>query len=46
MEPDLDAISNSPVVEIDQVGDKQRIRFAPTMKMSTYLVAFVVGKLR
>ena len=39
VEPDLDAISNSPVVEIDQVGDKQRIRFAPTMKMSTYLVA-------
>src|ERR1700691_1211785 len=45
VEPDLDAISNSPVVEIDQVGDKQRIRFAPTMKMSTYLVAVVVGKL-
>jgi len=45
VDPDLDAISNSPVVEIDQVGDKQRIRFAPTMKMSTYLVAFVVGKL-
>ena len=45
VEPDLDAISNSPVVEIDQVGDKQRIRFAPTMKMSTYLVAFVIGKL-
>src|SRR5580693_1450304 len=45
VEPDLDAISNSPVLEIDQVGDKQRIRFAPTMKMSTYLVAVVVGKL-
>ena len=45
MEPDVDAISNSPVVAIDQVGDKRRIRFSPTMKMSTYLVAFVVGKL-
>jgi puromycin-sensitive aminopeptidase len=45
VEPDLDAISNSPIVEIDQVGDKQRIRFAPTMKMSTYLVAVVVGRL-
>src|SRR5580693_5010251 len=45
VEPDLDAISNSPVVGIDQVGHKQRIRFAPTMKMSTYLVAYVVGKL-
>jgi len=45
VEPDLDAISNSPVIGIDQVAEKQRIRFAPTMKMSTYLVAFVVGKL-
>ena len=45
VEPDVDAISNSPVVAIDQVDHKQRIRFAPTMKMSTYLVAFVVGKL-
>src|SRR5580700_2934653 len=45
VEPDLDAISNSPIVDIDQVGDNQRIRFAPTMKMSTYLVAFVVGRL-
>jgi aminopeptidase N len=45
VEPDVDAISNSPVVGVDPVGDKRRIRFAPTMKMSTYLVAFVVGKL-
>ncbi|HEX4434204.1 MAG TPA: M1 family aminopeptidase [Acidimicrobiales bacterium] len=45
VEPDLDAISNSPVVAVDEVGHKRRIRFAPTMKMSTYLVAFVVGKL-
>jgi len=45
VEPDLDAISNSPVVAVDQIGHKQRIHFAPTMKMSTYLVAFVVGKL-
>jgi puromycin-sensitive aminopeptidase len=43
--PDVDAISNSPVVAVDQVEHKRRIRFAPTMKMSTYLVAFVVGKL-
>ena len=45
VEPDVDAISNSPVVAEDRVGHKGRIRFAPTMKMSTYLVAFVVGKL-
>src|SRR5580698_10106974 len=45
VDPDVDAISNSPVVGTDQVGTKRRIRFSPTMKMSTYLVAFVVGKL-
>ncbi len=45
VEPDVDAISNSPVVGIDDVGGKRRIRFSPTMKMSTYLVAFVIGKL-
>ncbi len=45
VEPGVEAISNSPVVGIDPVGEKRRIRFSPTMKMSTYLVAFVVGKL-
>ena len=45
VEPDVEAISNSPVVGIDEVGSKRRIRFSPTMKMSTYLVAFIVGKL-
>ncbi len=45
VDPDLDAISNSPVVAVEPVGPKNRVRFSPTMKMSTYLVAFVVGKL-
>jgi puromycin-sensitive aminopeptidase len=45
VDPDVDAISNSPVVGIDEVDGKKRIHFSPTMKMSTYLVAFVVGKL-
>jgi aminopeptidase N len=45
VESEVDAISNSPVAGVDPVGTKRRIRFAPTMKMSTYLVAFVVGKL-
>ncbi len=45
VDPDVDAISNTPVVGTDPVGSKRRIRFSPTMKMSTYLVAFVVGKL-
>ncbi len=38
------AYSNSPVVsEIELDDGRRRIEFAPTMKMSTYLVAFVVG---
>jgi puromycin-sensitive aminopeptidase len=45
VEPGVEAISNSPIVAVDPVRDKQRIRFSPTMKMSTYLVAFVIGKL-
>ncbi len=45
VEPEVEAISNSPVVEVDPVRDKRRVRFSPTMKMSTYLVAFVIGKL-
>jgi puromycin-sensitive aminopeptidase len=40
----LAAYSNGPVVEETDHGDGTRtVRFARTMKMSTYLVAFVVG---
>ncbi len=45
VDSDLEAISNSPIVSSEQVGEKRRVRFSPTMKMSTYLVAFVVGQL-
>jgi puromycin-sensitive aminopeptidase len=45
VERDVEAFSNSPIADVQRVGDKNRVRFAPTMKMSTYLVAFVVGKL-
>ena len=41
----LAAFSNSPVVDERVEGGRRRVRFAPTMKMSTYLVAFVVGPL-
>ena len=49
VDEDLAAFSNSPVVHeqpvvIDGVR-KRLVRFAPTMKMSSYLVAFVVGPL-
>ena len=43
---DVEAFSNSPITEVERVGDKNRITFSPTMKMSTYLVAFIVGKLQ
>ena len=43
VDPELDAISNSPVVADERIDGKRRVRFSPTMKMSTYLVAFIVG---
>ncbi len=40
------AISNGAEVERELLGDgRARVRFADTMKMSTYLVAFVIGPL-
>jgi puromycin-sensitive aminopeptidase len=41
----LSAISNGPEVGREQLDGRSRVRFADTMPMSTYLVAFVVGKL-
>jgi aminopeptidase N len=46
IEPALTAVSNGPEVERDErPGGRVAIRFADTMVMSTYLVAFVVGPL-
>ncbi|TMM17596.1 MAG: M1 family metallopeptidase [Actinobacteria bacterium] len=43
---DLTAVSNTAAVEETDLGDgRRRVRFADTMPMSTYLVAFVVGPL-
>ncbi len=40
----LAAYSNSPVTSDTDLGNGQRtVSFSPTMKMSTYLVAFIVG---
>ncbi|MGZ8602922.1 MAG: M1 family metallopeptidase, partial [Actinomycetota bacterium] len=40
------ALSNGPEIDREQAGDgRVRMRFADTMSMSTYLVAFVVGRL-
>ena len=41
---ELFALSNAPVLSEEPAGGgRRRVRFADTMKMSTYLVAFVVG---
>lgn len=50
VESGLSAFSNSAIIEqntVSGIDDKQwqRVHFAPTMKMSTYLVAFIVGPL-
>ena len=45
IEPDLTAISNSAILSETQEVGKKVVRFAETMKMSTYLVAFVVGRM-
>jgi puromycin-sensitive aminopeptidase len=40
------AISNGPEIGREQLGDgRVRVRFADTMRQSTYLVAFIVGRL-
>jgi puromycin-sensitive aminopeptidase len=42
----LAAVSNTKVASEEPAGDgKKAVRFADTIKMSTYLVAFVVGEL-
>ena len=45
IDPSLTAISNTRIVDDRQEGGKRVLRFAESMKMSTYLVAFIVGKL-
>jgi puromycin-sensitive aminopeptidase len=41
----LTAISNGPVIgEVKLAGGKKAVTFKDTMKMSTYIVAFVVGE--
>jgi puromycin-sensitive aminopeptidase len=45
IDPALTAVSNTRVVSETREGDRKVVRFADTIKMSTYLVAFVVGEL-
>lgn len=42
---ELTAFSNMPELEVSEKGKgKRMIKYAPTPKMSTYLLAFVVGE--
>jgi len=45
VDDELTAISNSPELQRSTSGGRTVIRFADTMVMSSYLVAFVVGRL-
>jgi len=45
IDPTLSAVSNSAVLSETQEHGKKVVRFADTIKMSTYLVAFVVGRI-
>ncbi len=47
IEGDLTAVSNTRVLSETRLPEsgKTEIRFAPTIKMSSYLVAFVIGRL-
>jgi puromycin-sensitive aminopeptidase len=45
IDPALTAVSNTKVVAERREGGRKVLQFADTMKMSTYLVAFIVGEL-
>jgi puromycin-sensitive aminopeptidase len=45
IDPALTAVSNTRIVSETREGDRKVVRFADTIVMSTYLVAFVVGEL-
>jgi puromycin-sensitive aminopeptidase len=45
IDPALGAVCNTRVVEERREGGKKVLRFADTIPMSTYLVAFIVGEL-
>ena len=45
IDPTLTAVSNTTIAAETLAGGKKVVRFAETMKMSTYLVAFIVGRI-
>lgn len=45
IDPSLTAVSNTTIASETLAGGKKVVRFADTIKMSTYLVAFIVGRI-
>ncbi len=45
IDPTLTAVSNTTIASETLAGGKKMVRFADTIKMSTYLVAFIVGRI-
>jgi puromycin-sensitive aminopeptidase len=45
IDPALTAVSNTRILSETREGDRKVVRFADSITMSTYLVAFVVGEL-
>ncbi|MDH5640656.1 MAG: M1 family metallopeptidase [Nitrospira sp.] len=45
MDPHLTAVSNTAVISESIESGKKTVRFADSIKMSTYLVAFIVGRI-
>ena len=45
IDPTLTAVSNTTIASETLAGGKKVVRFADTIKMSTYLVAFIVGRI-
>jgi puromycin-sensitive aminopeptidase len=45
IDPALTAVSNTRILSQTREGGRKVVRFADTIRMSTYLVAFVVGEL-
>jgi len=45
IDPLLTAVSNTTIASETLAGGKKVVRFADTIKMSTYLVAFIVGRI-
>jgi len=45
IDPTLTAVSNTTIASETLAGGKKIVRFADSIKMSTYLVAFIVGRI-